>query len=395
MISGNNVTLLQTGEAFFPAIETAFHQAKNTIFLETYIFENDATGKRIVNALKDAAKRGIAVHVLIDGFGSRSFPREVVHEMRKVGIKIFKYRPQISPWTFQRKRLRRLHRKIVVVDREIAFVGGINIIDDVDQAGQTPPRFDFAVAVKGPLVRDIDLSVRRLWAWVAWKYWRGGQFQAKVVSGPSTARGSIRAAFLERDNFRHRRDIESAYLQAVEQAKSEIVLANAYFLPGFHFRHALIRAANRGVRVVLLMQGRVEYPLLHYASRALYGHLLDAGIEIFEYQESFMHAKVAVIDGQWATVGSSNIDPFSLLLSREANVVVDDQSFALNLKQRLELAMINGAQRIRRTEWKNQPVRLRFVSWLSYGLVRLLMGLAGYVHENNLDGIDRNQRSEA
>ena len=137
----------------------------------------------------------------------------------------------------------------------------------------------------------------------------------------------MNAAFLMRDNFRHRRDIEAAYMRAIKQAKSEIILAHAYFLPGLDFRHALIDAAGRGVRVVLLLQGKVEYLLQHYASRALYGNFLDAGIEIYEYRKSFLHAKVAVIDGHWATVGSSNIDPFSLLLSREANVVVDDEAF--------------------------------------------------------------------
>ncbi len=144
------------------------------------------------------------------------------------------------------------------------------------------------------------------------------------------------AAFVVRDNFRHRRDIETAYMRAIEQAESEIILAHAYFLPGLDFRHALINAAGRGVRVVLLLQGRVEYLLQHYATRALYGNLLDGGIEIYEYRKSFLHAKVAVIDGHWATVGSSNIDPYSLLLSREANVVVDDEAFGATLAHKPE-----------------------------------------------------------
>jgi cardiolipin synthase len=125
--------------------------------------------------------------------------------------------------------------------------------------------------------------------------------------------GGMRAAFLVRDNIRHRRDIEDAYLQAIEQAQFEIILANAYFFPGLNFRHALVDAAGRGVRVVLLLQGKMDHRLLHYASHALYGSFLDAGIEIYEYHKSIMHAKVAVIDEHWATVGSSNLDPFSLL----------------------------------------------------------------------------------
>ena len=202
------------------------------------------------------------------------------------------------------------------------------------------------------------------------------------------------AAFLVRDNFRHRRDIEAAYMRAIEQAKSEIILAHAYFLPGLDFRHALINAAGRGVRVVLLLQGRVEYFLQHYASRALYGNLLDAGIEIYEYRKSFLHAKVAVIDGHWATVGSSNIDPFSLLLSREANVVVDDEEFGATLTQSLKQTMETDGRRILRDNWKQQPACFRFMSWLSYGLVRLMMGMSGYARENSRAKNDRTPEPE-
>jgi cardiolipin synthase len=188
----------------------------------------------------------------------------------------------------------------------------------------------------------------------------------------------MRSAFLVRDNIRHRRDIEDAYLQAIEQAKFEIILANAFFFPGLNFRHALLNAAGRGVRVILLLQGRVEYPLLHYASHALRGSFLDAGIEIYEYHKSLLHAKVAVIDEHWATVGSSNLDPFSLLLSLEANVVVDDENFARTLKHSLNQAIHAGSRRIPRDHWRTQPIRLRLTSWLSYGLVRFMIGIAGY-----------------
>ena len=137
-------------------------------------------------------------------------------------------------------------------------------------------------------------------------------------------------------------------------------------------------AAGRGVRVVLLLQGKMDHPLLHYASHALYGSFLDAGIEIHEYRKGLMHAKVAVIDGHWATVGSSNLDPFSLLLSLEANVVVDDEGFAEQLKLSLVQAIKLGARQIEETRWKTKPIGLRLASWLSYGLVRLMIGIAGY-----------------
>ncbi|MBU4260983.1 MAG: cardiolipin synthase ClsB [Proteobacteria bacterium] len=382
-VLGNQVTLLHNGAAYFPAIETAFDRARHEIYLATYIYENDATGQRIADALIRAARRGVKVYVLIDGYGSKDLPRSMLDRLRMAGVKTLIFRPRISPWTFRRKRLRRMHRKIVVVDREIAFVGGINIIDDREATAGMASRYDYAVAVEGPLVDAIRLSAQRLWSMVAWSSFRKGMVRTGSLPRSTFTGGAMSAAFLLRDNFHHRRDIEAAYLRAIKQAESEIILANAYFLPGHDFRHALINAARRGVRVVLLLQGKVEYLLEHLASRALYGNLLDAGVEIYEYPKGFLHAKVAVIDGHWATVGSSNIDPFSLLLSREANVVVDDEAFGATLAQSLKKTVETDGQRILTDKWKQQPAGLRFISWLCYGLLRLMMGISGYAREND------------
>ena len=375
----DKIILLQNGKAYFPAMEAALDRAVHEIYLETYIFENDNTGRRIAEALRRAALRGVKTHVLIDGFGSSRLPQALVEHMEEAGVTVLRFRPKISPWTLRRRRLRRLHRKIVAVDQKIAFVGGINIIDDMDLHNQTAPRYDYAVKVEGPLARKIHLSSRRVWLRVAWSRLRPGRRWEAYRQAPSSpSRSSHHATFLIRDNIRHRRDIEDAYLQAIKKAQFEIIIANAYFLPGFNFRHALFDAARRRVRVILLLQGKVEYRLLHYASRALYGSFLDAGIEIYEYHKTMMHAKVAVVDEHWATVGSSNLDPFSLLLSLEANVVVYDEKFTKELKQSLDQAIKMGARRIFEKSWKTQSIRLRLTSWLSYGLVRFMIGMAGY-----------------
>lgn len=379
MNSGNRITLLQNGDGYFPALEAALDRAVYDIYLETYIFENDHTGRRIAEALRRAALRGVITHLLIDGFGSNSLPKTMIDYLKEAGVMVLKFRPQISPWTLRRRRLRRLHRKIVVIDQSLAFVGGMNIIDDLDMPGQASPRYDYAVRVEGPLVKKIYTSTRRLWLRVVWsRRLRFDWHLDKKRKAPSPESvGRMRSTFLVRDNFRHRRDIENAYLQEIEQAQSEIILANAYFLPGLNFRHALFAAAGRGVRVVLLLQGKMEHRLAHYASRALFGSFLDAGIEIYEYHESILHAKVAVVDDHWATVGSSNLDPFSLLLALEANIVVDDQSFATALKDSLEQAIKVGARRVFEKNWRLQPFTLRLVCWLSYGLVRCMAGIAG------------------
>ncbi len=386
MMPNNQITLLQNGEIYFQAIEAALDRAVNDIYLESYIFENDNTGRRIAEALKRAALRGVKTHMLIDGFGSSSFPKTMVDTLEAAGVIVLKFRPKTSPWTLRRRRLRRLHRKIVVVDRTIAFVGGINIIDDFEIPGQTSMRFDYAVSVEGPLVEKIHDAARQVWSRVARPRSRPDWSRESNSQAPLTeSRGRMQSAFLIRDNFRHRRDIEDAYLKAIEQAQFEIILASAYFLPGLNFRHALLNAAGRGVRVVLLLQGKMDHRVLHHASHALYGNFFDGGIEIYEYHKSIMHAKVAVIDEHWATVGSSNLDPFSLLLSLEANVVIEDESFAKKLKFSLEEAIKIEARRILENKWRGQPIRHRVASWLSYGLVRFMIGMAGYAPGKKFD----------
>jgi cardiolipin synthase len=190
--------------------------------------------------------------------------------------------------------------------------------------------------------------------------------------------GSQTAKLAIRDNLRHRRDIERAYLAGIRTAKREILIANAYFFPGIRFRRALIAAAARGVQVTLLLQARVEYRLLHYASRALYGQLLAGGIAIEEYHRSFLHAKVAVIDERWATVGSSNIDPYSLLMSREANMFVRGPAFAGALRNELLKMVEEGARRVGPQRWAARPVLAKAVSWIAYGIVRVAMGFLRY-----------------
>ncbi|MBM3345728.1 MAG: cardiolipin synthase ClsB [Betaproteobacteria bacterium] len=378
---GNRLQLLCTGSEYFPALEAAIRAARVEFHLETYIYEDDDTGRRITAALCDAAGRGVAVHVMVDGFGAKDMHDFLKRQLREAGVRLLVFRPKISPLTLKRERLRRLHRKLVVADASVAFVGGINIIDDMHTPGQIPPRYDYAVRIEGPLVPAIHDSMLRLWNSVAWGHGSPGLIHRPDIAPDGTPRGTQRAALVVRDNFRHRSDIEDVYLAAIDAARDEIIIANAYFFPGRRFRQALVRAAARDVRVVLLLQGRVEYLLLHHASRALYGTLLEAGVEIHEYHKSFLHAKVAVIDGHWATVGSSNIDPFSLFLAREANVVVDDRGFAAELRVSLHRAMEEGALHVAREHWFRQPLWKRLPIWISYGVVRFLMGVVGYARE--------------
>lgn len=382
-VEGNRITLLRNGSEYFPALESAIDRAQHEVHLETYIFEYDATGIRISEALKRAARRGVTVRLLLDGFGSQNLPQEAIQNLLNTGVQVLIFRKEISPFRLRRNRLRRMHRKLAVVDASIAFVGGINVIDDLNHPEPLLPRFDFAISIEGPLQKQLMLATKHLWKVVAiarLKRWVRHNETPYLTIQPS---GNQRGALVIRDNFRHRHDIEEVYLHAITNACSEIIIANAYFLPGINLRHALSDAARRGLRVVLLLQGRIEYHLQHYATLALFGSLLDAGIEIYEYHKSYLHAKVAVIDRRWSTVGSSNIDPFSLLLAREANVIVDDELFANQLRFCLENAMVEESTRVLQEKWKDQSWISRTMSWVSYYIVRVLRGMVGYNRKNN------------
>ena len=383
LIAGNRLALLQNGLEFFPRLRADIDAARHSIYLETYIFAADKTGRMIADALQRAAARGVAVRVLLDGFGSADLPQHWVDELRMAGVEVQWFRRAISPFTLRRSRKRRLfrmHRKLAVMDGEVAFAGGINIVDDIPgNEGFTMPRLDYAVRVQGPVAGEVHAAARRLWGLVAWANFRRRDREARRFVADRAARATApEVALLLRDNLHHRRDIERAYLKAIVGAQHEIVIASAYFLPGRAFRRALKQAARRGVRVVLLLQGKVEYRLQHYATHALYDQLLAAGVEIHEYQASYLHAKVAVVDGRWATVGSSNIDPFSLLLAREANLAIRDAGFSGELRASLLAAIGSDAVRIGNGYGGTRNILGRMVARLSYGVVRLLVGVLGH-----------------
>jgi cardiolipin synthase len=384
-IAGNRLQLLESGGEYFPALIAAIDAAAHEVHLETYIFADDRTGRRVAAALTRAAQRGVAVRVLVDGFGAREFAAGLGASLVAARVEIMTYRPEAGQFSFRRHRLRRLHRKLAVVDGRLAFVGGINVIDDFDDGASKSARFDYAVQVEGPLAASIHANVRHVWRLVRWaRLGRRPPPPAALPAAPPVV-GTTLAALMIRDNLRHRHDIEHAYLQAIHAARREIIIANAYFLPGRRFRKVLLAAAKRGVAVKLLLQGPTDHILLHYATQSLYDRMLRAGVRVFEYQPAELHAKVAVIDGDWATVGSSNIDPFSLLLSREANVVVRDAAFAGQLRTSLQAAFDGAAREIRIADQRRRSWLARFTIAAAYSLVRMLIGVTRYAGKQYSD----------
>jgi cardiolipin synthase len=363
--------------------------------LETYIFDFQGHGADVAYALERAARRGVSVKVVVDGFGTPPLSPAWTERFLDTGVDWRVYSPLGRFGVLNLGSWRRLHRKLALVDGRIGFCGGINVLDDeYDQGGPThlPPRLDFSVQVTGPLVEQIGDTMRRLWQRMqAMRDIRGarlsGALQSLRASGlayvppvdklPAPDGRGARAALVLRDNLRNRTRIERAYRRAIGRAREEIVIANAYFVPGRKMRRALVTAARRGVKVTLLLQGRYESFMQYYASRSVYGTLLRSGVHIHEYSPTFLHGKVAVIDGRWATVGSTNLDPLSFLLAREANVMVEDKVFAGELRSRLLEAISQHGVAVDPTAYMNRPITRRALEWVGLTATRLAILVQG------------------
>jgi cardiolipin synthase len=386
-VGGNRVELLEGGDALFPRMHAAIAGAEREVWLATYIFHDDPSALGLADALAAAAARGVAVHVVVDGFGSKGTLATLRERLPPGGVLFEVFRPLERWWAWlQPGQLRRLHQKLCVVDERVAFVGGINLIDDrldLRHGWSEQPRLDFAVELAGPLVLAVHAATRAMWARAhLGQNWRDGMRQV-VRSGTPVNEGMamlrqlrgatrlpaeadtspVRAAFVMRDNFRQRRAIERSYVDAIRRARRSVEIAVPYFYPGRRFRRALREAAKRGVVVRLLLQGKIDYRIAALAARALYAELQAYGVRIYEYTPAFLHAKVAVVDGRWATVGSSNIDPLSLLLNLEANVVVEDEPFAQSLQRRFEAAFAAS------TQVGGEPARAGWRGWVQRAAV--------------------------
>jgi cardiolipin synthase A/B len=386
-----DLQLLEGSAAFFPSLIAAIDHAKKSVQLETYIFDLTTSGTDVALALERAAQRGVQVRVMVDGFGTPAFPAAWINRFKLAGVQWLVFEPIVTLGVFLPSQWRRLHRKLCVIDSEVAFCGGINLLDDwhdPSYGALAEPRFDFTVRVCGALATDIHSTTSQLWERLS----NGKSMNIKRVKNvmvklpnvlkrhhwlASTQTGRSLAALVLRDNISNRGQIERAYLKAIGDAHNDIIIANAYFVPGAKLRRALILAAKRGVKVQLLLQGKYEYFMQYHAARPVYAALLAAGVEIYEYDKSYLHAKVAVIDSVWATVGSSNLDPLSLLLAREANIVMQDAVFAQSLRQRLLRAMAHEGKRVDAVQIANRPWTQRINELIAFVVMRVGLWLFG------------------
>lgn len=390
-LKGNAIELLENGEQFFPRVFDAIRNAEREVIVETFILFDDKVGQGLHAALRSAAQRGVKVDLMIDGFGSPDLSPEFIGGLTSVGVKVRVFDPGRQVFGQRLNVFRRMHRKIVVIDGQRAFVGGINYSADHLMDFGPKAKQDYAVELRGPVVTDIHRFVLHAIA-VGGKGsgWFRRRLKAAHHDELNTPVGDAEVQLVTRDNRRHTNDIERQYRAAIRTARHRVVIANAYFFPGYRLIKEMRRAARRGVDVRLILQGEPDMPIVKTAASLLYHHLLNAGVRIYEYCERPLHGKVALMDDQWSTVGSSNLDPLSLSLNLEANVIVRDRAFNQVLSERLEHLMTHSCKQIQvedLTEWSGwRLVR----SFLIFHVLRWYPSLTGWLprHAPRLKPLD-------
>ena len=372
MVSGNRVTLLHDGEQSFPAMLEAISQAEREILLEMYWFASDRVGRQFADKLREKAEAGVRVRVIYDAVGSLQSDNRMFAQMREAGCEVEQYNP-IAPW---RARFRigvvnnRDHRKLLVVDRQVGFTGGVNLGDEwaPQSAGGAGWRDD-TIRIEGPAAEQMcdvfDFGWRRIVEPVAL-----GRPRLRPPVDTGQGEGS-RVRVLANHYFQERRAIRQAYLRRIESAERSVCITNSYFVPDGQIRRFLSRAVDRGAQVRVIVPGKSDVPVVRHAARKLYGRLLQAGIELYEWQGPILHAKTAVIDGAWCTVGTYNLDSRSLRFNLEVVAAVEDVAVAGAMEERFE-ADLEQTKPVSYEDWRRRPLHQRMLDDFFYRFHKLL-----------------------
>lgn len=381
---GNEFLLLENGEAYYPRVNEAIAEAQTEILIETFILFDDKVGRALRQVIIDAANRGVQIDITVDGYGSDTLSEDFIRGLTEAGVRLHMFDPRPRLMGVRTNLFRRMHRKIVAIDGKLAFIGGINFsIDHLHEFGPMAKQ-DYAVEVRGPLATDISNYAREALkaARVPRRLWRRKARPAQPI-------GDASGRLIVRDNDANPTSIESAYRVAIRAAHEDILIANAYFFPGYRLLRDLVGAARRGVHVRLILQGQPDMRFAQKAAQMLYDYLESAGVQIYEYCDRPLHGKVACIDQRWATVGSSNLDPFSLALNLEANVVIHDREFNQVLRDNLEGLIEKHCRRIARSDGKEGRLRRPWVSVLVFHFLRRFPAWAGSLpaHKPRLESV--------
>lgn len=390
-ISHHQVQLLRGGKSYFDCIIQLMEEAEEQIHMQVYSYESDATGKRVADALIRAANRGVAVYLLVDGYGSQRMDRALVRRLRDEGVHFRVFEP-----LFRSRRFyigRRMHQKLMVVDAHTAVVTGANIGDKYRGEDGVGAWLDFALIVQGPVAVDLC----RL-CWTTWYNFspvhprttppcRPRVEASQIVTGQSAAKllrstpmlktiASAQEASLRmrrNDWIRGKTAINRTYQEIFEKAHHRVMIVSSYFLPGRAVQRHIASAARRGVRMQILICGKMDVPLVKNAERFMYTWLMHHGVEIYEYQGTMLHGKLATCDDGWLTIGSFNVNDLSARVSMELNIDVRSSPFVADTIRALETIITRDCTYVEPRDFMHKNhFPIRFIRWLSFKILRML-----------------------
>ena len=358
------VKLVHSGADYFSRLEYIIQEAKYEIHLQYYIFKNDTIGNKILQELKKAAVRRVRIYILLDGFGSFSFSKDVIEELTKTGIHFRFFSPLLSSSSLYIGR--RLHHKVVVADDQVVLIGGINIADKYVGSKENAAWLDYSVQINDiKIAKKMQLLCRDLF--FKKKYFFKRKIESVFNSGEETA-----VSILQNDWLKSKNEIYNAYIDTFKHAEKEITIVGSYFLPGRRLNNAIKNAAKNKVKIRLILSGKSDVPLSRRATNYIYSSLLTHNIELYEWNKTILHGKAAIVDHYWTTIGSFNLNNLSTYGSLEMNVEIKSIPFSNTYQAHLN-DIISQSQRITPKSLERKSIISNLKNYLSYCASRLIL----------------------
>jgi cardiolipin synthase len=360
------LSLIRSGQEYFELVENLLNHATTMVHLQAYIFQADETGKRVGRALKNAAKRGVKVFVVVDGYASQELPAKFIRKLKEAGVHFRFFSPLLKSKYFYFGR--RLHHKVITIDDRFALVGGINVSDNYNDTIEAPAWLDWALYVEG----NIAVSLRQICERRAMSSQNTNSKMDLPVSKPAGDASLVRIRV--NDWVRRRRDITISYIQMLQHAKSHVIIMSSYFVPGKILKRQLKLASKRGVKIRVIMGQNSDVLISRLAEQYMYRWLLRNNIEIYEYTPKIVHSKLATFDGHWLTVGSYNVNNISAYASIELNLDVNDSNFVSKVEQKLERIMAHECVLITEEDfYRKLTLWDKFLQRSAYDIFRVLL----------------------
>jgi cardiolipin synthase A/B len=370
-VEAEEISLVYSGSHYFDVIDQLADECREVLHFQTYIFDTDNTGYRVIDALKRAAARNVRVFLMVDAYASFPFPREIAEELHDAGVHFRLYSPLLSSEAIFIGR--RLHHKIVVADRRIGLIGGINVADKYNSVDGGTAWLDYAVLIKGEVCEYLHLLCEQFYKKLkpyALQWW-----ERHTADIPSTGSEAY-VRFRSNDWIKRNNEIHKSYIEGILKAEKSIVLVASYFLPGNNFRRLLRSAAARGVSISIVIAGRSDVLSLRLAEHYLYDFYLRYKIKLYEWPHSVLHGKAMIVDDTWVTIGSYNMNFLSHYVSIELNADIIDKNFIGEFSQHLNALMKDRCMAVELKKENKRIFILQFLLWLAYNFYRLLMMLA-------------------